>query len=141
MFNSVPPMEEAKFVMAKRVSPFGWEQLLGAVTADRKTGDSATSTGRTGGGKASVRTQIRSFIFESQILQALSNAVVVLDEQFVIRSWNRAAEALYGWSINEVLGKPADECWQLYFKEDPGASVARSLASSGQWEGQVFQTA
>ncbi|MEM8484587.1 MAG: PAS domain S-box protein [Bacteroidota bacterium] len=132
-------MEEAKFVMAKRVSPFGWSQLLGAASSDRKTGGSATDAGRTSGRNASVRTQIRSFIFESQILQALSNAVVVLDEQFVIRSWNRAAEALYGWSINEVLGKPADECWQLHFKEDPGASVSRSLETSGQWEGQVFQ--
>ena len=125
--------------MAKRVSPFGWKQLLGVVESKRaSTGFSVNGSGKSAE-KASVRAQIRSFIFENHVLQSVSDAVVVLDHLCVIRSWNQAAEKLYGWSVNEALGKPADEFWQAYFKDDPKGNISTSLTATGKWEGNVFQ--
>lgn len=139
MFNSVPPMEEAKFVMTKRVSPFGWKQLLRVVEPDRISRGFSTSSNEENVDNASVRTQIRSFIFENHFLQSVSDAVVVLDSACVVRSWNHAAEELYGWSVNEVLGKPADDFWQAFFRENPQDKICRSLNKAGKWEGQIFQ--
>src|SRR5205823_6030304 len=39
-----------------------------------------------------------------QILSALQEAVIAMDTQGRIVFWNAFAEALYGWSADEVLG-------------------------------------
>jgi PAS domain-containing protein len=40
-----------------------------------------------------------------QMLQSVSDAVVVTDPELRIRQWNAAAEALFGWPAAEVLGR------------------------------------
>ncbi len=132
-------MEEAKFVMTKRVSPFGWKLLLGEATPHTKSSEIPSVPYNGNGGQASVRRQIRSFIFENQVLQSISDALIILDESFVVRAWNQSAERFYGWSVNEVLGKSADEFWQIYLKDNPEGSISEYLAAHGKWEGAVFQ--
>src|SRR4051794_1500656 len=39
------------------------------------------------------------------VLDALSRAIVATDTEGHILSWNRAAEVLYGWAAEEVLGR------------------------------------
>ncbi len=65
------------------------------------------------------------------------DAVVVLDVASVVRLWNPAAEALYGWNSDEALGRPIDA---LYFSEPAGEAEARRVtAAEGQWEGELRQ--
>jgi PAS domain S-box-containing protein len=40
------------------------------------------------------------------IIQASPLAIITLDREGLIRSWNPAAERIYGWAAAEVLGKP-----------------------------------
>ena len=42
----------------------------------------------------------------ASIVESSNDAVIGLDENSRIESWNRAAEALYGYSAAEMLGKP-----------------------------------
>ena len=44
----------------------------------------------------------------AEIVRCSDDAIVSLDADFRIRTWNRAAEAVYGYTSLEVLGKPAD---------------------------------
>lgn len=50
-----------------------------------------------------AREQIR------QILETANDAFVAIDEDGVIREWNRAAEATFGWSAQEAFGRSLAE--------------------------------
>ncbi len=41
----------------------------------------------------------------SQLVEQASDAIISTDTSFIIRSWNRAAEKLYGFTSEEALGK------------------------------------
>jgi PAS domain S-box-containing protein len=45
----------------------------------------------------------------AQIISQLPNALIVRDRLGLVRSWNAAAEKLYGWKAAEALGQDADE--------------------------------
>ncbi len=63
----------------------GWVGTLSDVTAERQA-------------HAAQR-------FQAQLLGAVGEAVIATDLDGTIRYWNQAAERLYGWSANEVLGR------------------------------------
>ncbi len=45
----------------------------------------------------------REYLF--QLIQNSGDAIITLDPELSITSWNRAAEKIYGWTENEVLSK------------------------------------
>ena len=47
--------------------------------------------------------------FQRRLLDAVGQAIIATDLQGRIIYWNRAAEELYGWSIEEVMGRPIVE--------------------------------
>ena len=51
--------------------------------------------------------------------------------------WNRAAEDLYGWSAQEVLGVNAHELLGSRFERDP-AVIEQELLRNDRWEGEVI---
>ncbi len=50
-----------------------------------------------------------TLVFQSQLLEAVGQALIATDKDNVIRYWNKGAENLYGWTAEEVLGKNVDE--------------------------------
>jgi PAS domain S-box-containing protein len=47
--------------------------------------------------------------FQRRLLDAVGQAIIATDLQGRIIYWNRAAEELYGWSTEEVMGRPIVE--------------------------------
>ena len=43
--------------------------------------------------------------YQATLLKSVSDAVITTDLDFVVQSWNSAAEALYGWPAEEAIGK------------------------------------
>src|SRR5687767_1337751 len=43
--------------------------------------------------------------YNALLLQNVSDAVISTDEKFIIKSWNTAAEKMYGFRASEVIGK------------------------------------
>jgi PAS domain S-box-containing protein len=75
------------------------------------------------------------------VFSEVSDAVIITDPGFHIRSWNPAAERLYGWSEHDVLGRhlfdvvpPAGDGEQL-------DSTLRALEDKGRWFGEGRQIA
>ncbi len=64
--------------------------------------------------------------FQADLLQLAGQAIVAVDRQGLVISWNRAAETLYGWSIDEVLGRsPLD----LIGREDSTGQLGEMIAA------------
>jgi PAS domain S-box-containing protein len=69
------------------------------------------------------------------------DALFVTDNDFRIQGFDAAAEALYGWSEDEVMGR-----WMVDTVADPSAerhapAVLAELARHGRWEGHCLQRA
>jgi len=70
--------------------------------------------------------------FLSRIIEGSGEAIVALDADDKVTSWNRAAEAIFGWSAAEMLGQTVDDL----MPEDPRIAEDRQhmvrLIRSGQ---------
>ncbi|NNF20438.1 MAG: PAS domain S-box protein, partial [Saprospiraceae bacterium] len=59
--------------------------------------------------------QSEKLAYQAQILSNISDAVISTDNDFRILSWNKAAEKLYGYSEDEVIGKVFNELVNLRY--------------------------
>ena len=66
--------------------------------------------------------------------------MITTDNNYNILSWNEAAEKLYGWKKEEVLGKFVDDILQTeYFTNTSSLEASKRLLSRGYWKGKVIQ--
>jgi PAS domain S-box-containing protein len=79
--------------------------------------------------------------YHAELLGDISDAVISTDLENKIQSWNKAAEEIYGWILEEVKGKPVSEILQTkYTKEGNTSNNAEdALKLSGRWSGEVIQ--
>ena len=52
---------------------------------------------------------------QRHLVEGVSDAIIASDERFVTTAWNRAAEEMYGWTAEEVIGRPTVEFLQPEF--------------------------
>ncbi len=73
-------------------------------------------------------------------IEQTRDAVILTDRAFVIRSWNRGAEALYGWTAAEAEGQPMGALLKTAYRDE--AQQREALAGymqQGYWLGEVTQ--
>lgn len=75
---------------------------------------------------------------QANLLNQTHDAVVQLDAEENIRFWNSGAERLYGWTAEEITGKPASS---VIFGQDIGRifEIRRTLHAEGRWSGEIEQ--
>ncbi|MBK8027602.1 MAG: PAS domain S-box protein [Chloroflexi bacterium] len=61
------------------------------------------------------KVQERQLRFYASIQESVTDAVIATDLNFRIQSWNPAAERVYGWRAQEVIGKSSVEVLQTQF--------------------------
>ncbi len=76
---------------------------------------------------------------QAELLENVSDAIIVADPDFIFTSWNRAAEALYGWSADEVIGKPTT-ILQTEYMHETVEHVRQQFWEQGVWKGEVIHT-
>lgn len=75
---------------------------------------------------------------QAALLDIATDAIVVRNLLDEILFWNRGAERLYGWSVEEALGKNANEL--LYKKIPPQlGEVLKTVVEQGEWHGELHQ--
>jgi PAS domain S-box-containing protein len=82
----------------------------------------------------------RQLRYQAQLLENVSDAVMAVDNDYIITSWNTAAEKLYGWTATEVLGKTFIEfCQQHTSMGQDEQDAIKAMQSAGKWVGEVVQ--
>ena len=84
-----------------------------------------------------ARKQIeRQLKFHAEVLDKISDAVVVTDNQNIVNYWNKGAERLYGLSEEEASGQPLGELYQyLWLKPEDEQASLQALETRGFWSG------
>ena len=75
--------------------------------------------------------------FHSVLFSHITDAVISLDKDLCITSWNKYAAGVFGWAEHEVLGIPYRQLMQPFY---PGVSeeAERQLYhQEGEWRGNV----
>src|SRR5215218_2829959 len=74
--------------------------------------------------------------FQAQLLDAIGQAVIATDAQGKIIFWNRAAEHLYGWSAEEVMGHSILEVTPTEETAERAQEIMSELSAGRSWSGK-----
>jgi PAS domain S-box-containing protein/putative nucleotidyltransferase with HDIG domain len=77
--------------------------------------------------------------YQANLLANVSDAIVSTDLTFHVKSWNQAAERLYGWKAEEMLGKVTHEVVPTSFIDIDFETVFTRVLQTGSWEGNLSQ--
>ena len=72
----------------------------------------------------------------ADLLEEAHDAILVTDQRHRVVFWNRGAEALYGWSRSEALGRVTHDLLQTTFPV-PLEAITDELERNGSWEGEL----
>src|SRR5712692_409532 len=79
--------------------------------------------------------ELPGFDLRAQTLNALDMAVMVTDSEGRITCWNSSAEALYGWSTREVVGRNVLEVSLAAEVGRDVREIMRQVMSGRPWSG------
>jgi PAS domain S-box-containing protein len=77
--------------------------------------------------------------YQAALLADTHDAIIASDEHYRLTAWNAAAESLYGWKAEEVLGRFGLDILQTEFPGVEKSEMLRSIAETGHWRGEVTQ--
>jgi PAS domain S-box-containing protein len=83
------------------------------------------------------REQARKTQFQARLLNAVGQAIAATDTDGNIIYWNQAAEQLYGWSEQEVLGHAIMEILLKDIVEQDKQEVVNHLKTGKTWKGEI----
>jgi len=75
--------------------------------------------------------------YQALLLENVSDAVVSTDMNGYIKSWNKAAEAMFGYKEEEIIGQSAIDIIKAEYISASEQEVSVQLQESGRWRGEV----
>jgi len=76
---------------------------------------------------------------QATLLDHVSDAIITTDFDFRINGWNRAAEEIYGWTADEVLGQLAYDVLKPIYPDQTRDKIIDYLMAHGQWSGEAIR--
>jgi len=77
--------------------------------------------------------------YQALLVEKVSDAIISTDKNLKIKSWNKAAENMYGWNSNEVIGKPLSEIIPEEYPYAQKGEVNEQIFENGFWMGEITQ--
>lgn len=77
--------------------------------------------------------------YQALLFGHISDAVIATDLMLTIRSWNHAAEEIYGWQADEVIGRSLPEVTRMVGAPGQRGYLLAHLLKTGTWKGEVSQ--
>jgi PAS domain S-box-containing protein len=78
--------------------------------------------------------------YQAYLLENVHDAIIATDSDHIINSWNAAAERLYGWRSEEVLGKSSKELLRSHRTNESSDETFNTLESTSSLVAEVRQT-
>lgn len=101
-------------------------------------GKARPGEGPTKEGEASVFSGVEEQLrFQAGLLDAVGQAVTATDLEGRILFWNRAAEELYGWSRDAVLGRSVYDLGLTPDRRELAEEIMATVARGESWSGEV----
>jgi two-component system sensor histidine kinase UhpB len=75
--------------------------------------------------------------YQALLLQNIGDAMISTDTDFRIVSWNKAAEEMYGWTEQEVSGKPISDILLPVYELVSREEILSAYFKNGYWKGEV----
>ncbi|MDQ3549765.1 MAG: PAS domain S-box protein, partial [Chloroflexota bacterium] len=76
--------------------------------------------------------------FQAQLLETVGQAVVATDTAGHITYWNRAAETLYGWQADEVIGRDILEITPAEQTHKQASEIMQRMTAGDMWSGEFM---
>jgi PAS domain S-box-containing protein len=76
--------------------------------------------------------------YQAHLLDTVEQAVIATDVSGNIKSWNRFAETLYGWSTNEALGRNILDLLPAMASKERAAEIMSRLRVGESWSGEFL---
>jgi len=76
--------------------------------------------------------------YKAGLLENVRDAIISMDMDLSIQSWNKAAEQLYGWTEDEAIGKTIVELLKTQYPEDSLEVLITRLKTTGEYEGELI---
>ena len=77
--------------------------------------------------------------YQASLLENVSEAIISTDANFIVRSWNKGAELLYGWTEAEAVGRAFRDLVPTQYPDQTAAQVIAEFDQNGFWKGEVLQ--
>ncbi len=77
--------------------------------------------------------------YQADLLANVSDAVIATDVNFIVQSWNKAAEKMYGWTAQEAKGQTLKELVKTEYPANTREELLNRLFETGQFEAEVIQ--
>ncbi|MEW5870026.1 MAG: PAS domain S-box protein [Chloroflexota bacterium] len=77
--------------------------------------------------------------FQASLLGQVSEAIFSTDADFIVYTWNKGAEHLYGWTAQEAIGKAFPALVPTSYPNNDREQVLQKFRSDGYWMGEVIQ--
>jgi len=77
--------------------------------------------------------------YQAALLANVNDAIVASDHQFRLTAMNAAAESLYGWKAEEVLGQSGTEIFRTEWPSVDADEMRRKITEIGYWRGEATQ--
>jgi PAS domain S-box-containing protein len=78
--------------------------------------------------------------YQAYLLSNVNDAVMATDENYMLTSWNRTAQNMYGWTEEEVLGKNGEDLLQPDFLDTTSEEIEKQLRTEGSILAEAIQS-
>ncbi|MBN1312740.1 MAG: PAS domain S-box protein [Anaerolineae bacterium] len=110
-----------------------FETILSPISDDQGNITAVVSTTHDITERKQAEKQLR---YHAEIVESVSDAIISTDPDGIIRSWNKAAEAIYGWTEKEAIGKQIADLIGRFDSEGQTV-VSQEILAQGHWRGEL----
>ena len=75
--------------------------------------------------------------YQADLLQNVSDAIIATDADNLIAIWNPAAETMYGWKSEDVVGKKFHDVISPEYRYESREAVFEKINREGTWSGEI----